>query len=43
MNVGVDEKRSAQAAKSAERRVMTVPNQLTAMRLVLSVVLFVLK
>ncbi|MCH8047211.1 MAG: CDP-diacylglycerol--glycerol-3-phosphate 3-phosphatidyltransferase [Planctomycetes bacterium] len=42
MNAGVDEKRSTQAANSAERRVMTVPNQLTAARLVLSMVLFVL-
>ena len=39
MNAGVKEKRST---SSSERRVMTVPNQLTAARLVLSVVLFVL-
>jgi CDP-diacylglycerol--glycerol-3-phosphate 3-phosphatidyltransferase len=39
MNAGVDEK---QSTNSAERRVMTVPNQLTAARLVLSIVLFVL-
>ena len=42
MNAGVDEKRSTQVTSSSERHVMTVPNQLTAARLVLSVVLFVL-
>jgi CDP-diacylglycerol--glycerol-3-phosphate 3-phosphatidyltransferase len=42
MNADLDQTQPTPSAGDAERRILTVPNQLTAARLVLSMVLFVL-